>query len=126
MPKTRVWNDHVLEHVETLGDKEIRIKPGAYIDMEWDEAVRLVGQYRAIELDGVGQQKPESMKVLRKEQIEPLWTDDQRVGTKTTTAFTCQACGMSCVDEDHLAGHIQNQHATQQVKRGPGRPPKPA
>jgi len=112
MPKIRVWNDNTVPYEEEFGDNNIKILPGKFLDMEADEAIRFIGQYRQPELDGMGNQLVTSMKMLRKEIIEPLFDDGSGNYLRKATSddFKCNVCGKICVDQEHLDGHINAKH----------------
>jgi len=113
MPQIRVWNDNTLPYEEKFGDLDIKILPGKFLDMEADDATRFCGTYRQPLLDGMGNPKRESMKMLRKEFIEPLFDDGTGSFGKGKTEFKCEACGKVCVDQEHLDGHVAAQHLNQ-------------
>ena len=118
MPKIRVWNDNTVPYTEEFMDEKITILPGKFRDMEADEAVRFVGQYRSIELDGMGNQTVESMKKLRKEIIEPLFDDGSgKFGMKASDDVKCNVCGKMCVDQEHLDGHVNANHLNQMADK---------
>ena len=120
MPKIRIWNDNVHPYTEKFGDEMIKILPGKFLDMEADDAIRFVGTYAPIELDGMGQQKPESYKKLRKEFIEPLFDDgngSSLAKNNPAEAVKCNVCGFQAVDQWHLDGHINACHLDQMADK---------
>lgn len=65
--KVKVWNDN--EHLfaqDFKGDK-IVIPAKGYIEMEWDEAIAFKSYPHPMKFDGMGQQLPESFKMIRVE-----------------------------------------------------------
>ena len=119
MPQIRIWNDNTLPYSEKFMDRDIKILPGKFIDMDADEAIRFLGTYRAPELDGMGQQKPESYKNLRKEIIEPLFDDGtgSQLNKPSQGEFKCLVCGKQCVDEEHLDGHMNANHLNEMADK---------
>ena len=117
----RIWNDNTVAYKEEFGDKMVTILPGKFVDMEADEAVRFMGTYTAIQLDGMGNQKVESMKKLRREIIEPLFDDGSgnylQKKTPASDEFKCTVCGKECMDQEHLDGHINAQHLDDMVDK---------
>lgn len=120
MPKIRIWNDNAHIYTEKFMDREIKILPGKYLDMEADEGIRFLGTYKAPELDGTGQPKPESFKKLRREIIEPLFDD----GTGSSLSkknpgerIVCNVCGFEAVDQWHLDGHINACHLNEMADK---------
>lgn len=120
MPKIRIWNDNSLPYTEKFMDRNIKILPGKYIDMESDEAIRFLGTYRAPELDGMGQQKPESFKMLRKEIIEPLFDDGKGSSLSPknpTEKIKCNVCGYEAINQWELDGHINACHLNEMADK---------
>jgi uncharacterized C2H2 Zn-finger protein len=120
MPKIRVWNDNTVPYTEEFMDEKITILPGKYRDMEADEANRFCGTFgNGIQLDGMGNPTVESMKMLRKEFIEPLFDDGSgKFGMKATSDdFKCNVCGKICIDQEHLDGHVNAQHLNEMADK---------
>ena len=109
MAQIRIWNDNTVPYKETFREREIHILPGKYVDMEADEATQFLGTYCPVEVDGMGNPTRESMKMLRREFIEPLF-DDGTNNFKASDDFKCNVCGKVCVDQEHLDGHINANH----------------
>ena len=120
MPQIRIWNDNSVAYSEKFMDRDIKILPGKYLDMDSDEGIRFLGTYRAPELDGMGQQKIESMKRLRKEIIEPLFDDGAGSSlskSNPTEKIKCNVCGFEAVDQWHLDGHINACHLNEMADK---------
>jgi hypothetical protein len=120
MPQIRIWNDNRVPYEEKFMDRQIKILPGKFVDMDADEGIRFLGTYRNPEFDGMGQQKVESMKMLRKELIEPLFVDDSGsslTAKKPTQAIKCNVCGFEAVDQWHLDGHINACHLNEMADK---------
>ena len=120
MPQIRIWNDNSVAYSEKFMDRDIKILPGKYLDMDSDEGIRFLGTYRAPELDGMGQQKIESMKRLRKEIIEPLFDDGTGSSlskNNPTEKIKCNVCGFEAVDQWHLDGHINACHLNEMADK---------
>ena len=109
MPQIRIWNDNTVPYKELFGDDQINILPGKFIDMEADDGIRFLGTYNQPKFDGMGNPTTESLKMLRKEIIEPLF-DDGTMMPKHDGELTCTVCGKVCVDQEHLDGHINANH----------------
>jgi len=116
MPQIRIWNDNTVPYKERFREQDINILPGKFIDMEADDAIQFLGTYSPIKVDGSGNPTRESMKMLRREFIEPLFDD----GTNSFNAsedFKCNVCGKKCVDQEHLDGHINANHLNEMIDK---------
>ena len=109
MPQIRIWNDNTVPYKETFRERDITILPGKFIDMEADEATQFMGTYSPVKVDGSGNPTRESMKMLRREFIEPLF-DDGTGAKALNDDFKCNVCGKVCVDQEHLDGHVNANH----------------
>lgn len=120
MPQIRIWNDNSVAYSEKFMDRDIKILPGKFLDMDADEGIRFLGTYRAPELDGMGKQKIESMKRLRKEIIEPLFDDGTGSSLSKNNpkeSIKCNVCGFEAVDQWHLDGHINACHLNEMADK---------
>lgn len=68
MSQVKVWNDNNHDLYEKFKGKEYHIPAGKFIKMGRNQAIQFKGQYHPIKLDGMKQQMPETMKILRIEE----------------------------------------------------------
>lgn len=78
--KTKVWNDNRFEHVEDYKGDKIRIPPGGFIEMEYEDARQFAGQFTGIAkkktedydgLGGIGAPDPKFFKMIRVDHVNP-------------------------------------------------------
>lgn len=110
MGYARVWNDNVHPHVEKFKRKEIRIEPKAFVEMEWEDAIEFRGQFTPIEVDGAGQPKATSFKMIRVEKIPETFKEPEK-------EIACQACGMRQESMAALSEHIRQNHVSAMVDK---------
>lgn len=83
MGKYRVYNMHRdgLTHKEVFKGDLITIKAGDYVLMDYEDAVQFKGQFFPIKTDAMGQQTPESYKMIKIESHteEPALSSKQEV-----------------------------------------------
>lgn len=63
--KVKVWNDNEHLFSQEFKGERITIEPKGFIEMEWDEAISFKSYPYPMEFDGMGNQKPESYKMIR-------------------------------------------------------------
>jgi hypothetical protein len=107
----KVWNDNFLPYTEVFEDKKIHIEPQRFIVMDREKAIKFLGTYHYIELDGGGVQKPESYKKLRVERI-----DGKQELDKINT-LKCQGCSFIGTDKKDLDDHITEMHLDQMIDK---------
>ena len=143
MQAVKVWNRNTFEHVEVFKEREIRIKPGQFVEMDRDDAVQFASKFYRPKFDGNGVQLPESFKKI---EIEGKYGNPKPLPLESK--FKCMACGHVCMSARELSVHCEDLHAeevasdeeaeaeiskfqteeqlAEAVKRGPGRPRKEA
>jgi hypothetical protein len=65
--KVKVWNDNVHPFTQDYKGDKVTIPAKGFVEMEWDEAISFKSYPANMEFDGMGQQKPESFKMIRVE-----------------------------------------------------------
>ena|SRR6186713_1996827 len=108
MAQVKVWNDNSYEYKETFKEKEIKIPPHGYVEMEYYDAHEFKGAFKAIQRDGDNQPLPSSFKMIRVEQ--PSIAPDAKVELNL-----CPACKHQGATPKALLEHILAEHADQAV-----------
>jgi len=103
MNTAKVWNDNHLPFKQKFKDDLIEIPAKGYIEMEYDEAVAFKSSPFPMKFDGMGQQKPESFKMIRVE-------GNPSVGNQTI-AYKCQADGSLHPSPEALNAYVQEKFA---------------
>lgn len=103
MSKYRVYNMHRdgLTHKEVFKGDLITIKAGEYILMDYEDAVQFKGQFFPIKMDAMGQQTPESFKMIKIE----CHTEDLSI--KEVKQFVCPMDGKKFNTEAELTAYIE-------------------
>lgn len=65
--KVKVWNDNDHPFTQEFKGETVHIPAKKFIEMEWDEAVSFKSYPHSMKFDGMGQQLPESYKMIRVE-----------------------------------------------------------
>lgn len=72
MAKVKVWNDNVYPFTEAYGKfKGLTIEPGAFVEMDEEEAAEFMACFSPIVKRGDGTDDPRYFKKLRKERLAP-------------------------------------------------------
>lgn len=72
MAKVKVWNDNVYPFTETYGKfKGLTIEPGAFVEMDEEEATEFMAAFSPMVLRGDNTHDPRYFKKLRKERLTP-------------------------------------------------------
>lgn len=108
MQNVRVYNDNIYNHKEKFKGDIIEIGAKKFIEMDFYDAVELLGQYTPIFTDGGGTPLPQSFKKLRIVKPEEFKIEDAK-------SFKCVACGELCESEDLLDIHVNEKHLEQLV-----------
>ena len=88
MPQVKVWNDNKYEHVETFKNEEIRILPGDFITMDYNDAIDFKGRFTGLKMLGPNNPDPRGFKMIRvDEPTEPIVKEDKNVFHATGKAF---------------------------------------
>jgi hypothetical protein len=97
----KVWNDNSFPFTQKYQDQIINVPAKGYVEMPWDDAHQFLGLFFQPVYDGMGQQKPDSFKMLRVEGQSPQAQAQTQV---------CAACGDEFTSEDRLNAHIDRHH----------------
>lgn len=66
MAKVKVWNDNVHDHTETFKGRKITIPAKQFVEMDWEEAVELKGQFTPMApADAPEREKSKFYKMIR-------------------------------------------------------------
>lgn len=125
MALVKVWNDNSVAFSQLYRDVEIKIPAKGFIEMEYDEAIGFKSYPMAMKFDGMGQQLPESMKMIR---VDPR----PETEPSAVVMFKCHKDGSLHASkaelERYLAdfdeGVFADPAGAQAVKNKGGRPPK--
>lgn len=112
MAKWRVWNRHPngLTHTEKFKEREISIKAGEYVLMDYEEAVQFRGQFFPMKKDAQGAPDPRGFKCI---QIEKH--DDQTDETKTSE-FVCHFDGAKFPSQSLLDAYVKQNYSEHSFK----------
>lgn len=109
MARVRVYNENVCEHVEAFKGQTICIPSKGYHEMEDEDAVLFLGQFKTPKFNKGGIQTQESKKMLRIEVIngqEKAKEQDQHV---------CHKCGFVAKNQAGLLAHIRANHVESMI-----------
>ena len=92
MAKVKVWNDNQFEHVEEFKGKKISIAPGAFVEMDYFDAVDFKGQFIPPKMRGPNDPDPRFFKKIRVEEpTEAVIKEDPNVFHATGKKFESEA-----------------------------------
>lgn len=95
MALVKVWNDNTYPHTEKFKGKVISLQPGEYIEMDYEEAQELLGQFTPRVKRGDGTDDPKYFKMLRAEK--------PAVSVVQDSALINHADGARAVTKEELA-----------------------
>lgn len=121
MNSVKIWNRNTFAYFENFKGEAIKIGPGGYTKMDYNEAVLFLGTFRNPEYSKSGIQKPESFKWLE------IDKDDKRAyfeqarsnleDEKAEKVFACHACMKEFRTKNGLLKHIKDKHQTDMVDK---------
>lgn len=128
MNLAKVWNDNHLDFVGSFKGEKVHIPAKSFIEMEYDEAISFKSYPHPMQFDGMGQQKPESFKMIR--------VEGKRDDGNVTVAYRCHADGSLHASPEALNAYVQAKSfqpsqatdgglphlSVKNEVRGPGRP----
>jgi hypothetical protein len=94
----RVLNENIYPYEEMFRERLIRIEPQAHIEMDEDEAMYFLGQFRFPVRDGQGRPDPKHFKKLK---IHP--EDLKKLREKGESSLVCHANGQKATTPEELA-----------------------
>lgn len=112
MAQWRVYNVHKdgLTHREKFRDEMIEIKAGEYVLMDYEDAVLFRGQYFPMKFDGMNQQIPESMKMIK------LMPDEAGAVPEVKMKFVCQRDGKEFPSQAELDAYTKGRYGDEVFK----------
>lgn len=102
MAMAKVWNDNVIDHVESFKGKKYIIPSKGFIEMDAEEAILFRGQFFAPKFDKGGIQTVESKKRIRVETKEDV--------REKAPQHVCMKCGHEAPSAASLNRHIKANH----------------
>jgi hypothetical protein len=97
MSKVKLWNDNVHPHTEDFKGIKITIPAGSYVEMDWEEAVELKGQFTPMApADAPESEKAKYYKMLRIDGSASVSADP----------LTCHADGTKAENESELKAKL--------------------
>jgi len=108
MTKWRVYNVHPkgLTHKENFKGDLIEIRAGAYVLMDYDDAVQFKSQYFPIFMDAQDQQDVKSYKCLK------LEADDKEIEAEPIKLmYVCHFDGKTFETKEMLEAYVNTEHA---------------
>lgn len=115
----KVHNRNKFDHKEKFRDKDIFIKAGGHISMDYDEANRFLGQMFPPKFDKGGVQLATSFKWLEidkddRKRVELILRNESE--EKAKRIFVCMACGEEFGSKSALMSHSKKKHEDILVK----------
>lgn len=107
----KVWNRNVHPFKQQLGETKYQIGAGEYVELDEDEADRLVKAFSPIRVDYDGNAKAESFKMLEIDKDDLARNRSKRDNKGKTGTYICQACGYVAANKWELNGHSMEMHA---------------
>lgn len=106
----KVWNDNVHPFKQKIAENMYSIPAKGYIEMDQDEADKLLKAFSPIEVDYDNRPLPTSYKMLRIDE-DDLKKVRMRSEAKTKGgSYICQACGYVASNKWELDGHSLDMH----------------
>jgi len=105
MAKAKVWNDNKHDLTDTWRGKEIFIKAGEHVIMDYEEADLYKKNYKAPMFNVDGGHDPRGFKMVRVEEIKA-----PKPEAEVSKDYLCQACGYNGLSKWDLEGHINELH----------------
>ncbi len=106
----KVWNKNVHPFTQKLNEKTYTIPAQEYIELDEEEADRLVKAYSPIKVDYDGNALPISYKMLEVDKDDLKKAREKRENRTRTGNYVCQACGYVAANKWELNGHSLDQH----------------
>ncbi len=108
--QVRVWNDNQYPFSQTIAEKLYKIEPRDYIEMDEEEADKLLKTFSPIEVDYDGRPTPRSYKMLRIDKDDLARNRAKRANKNKSGTYLCQACGYVAANQWELNGHTEAEH----------------
>lgn len=109
----RVWNDNVHPFQQKIGETMYKIPAGQCVEMDEDEADKLLKTYSPIIADYDGRPVATSFKKLRIDEEDIRKNNDRKEARHKAGSYVCQACGYVASNKWELNGHTQAEHPDQ-------------
>lgn len=109
----KVWNDNTYPFKQNLHNVEYKIPAGEYIELDEEEADKLLKAFSPIKVDYDGRALPSSYKKLRIDKEDKEKAIRSREARGKTGHYVCQACGYIASNKWELNGHVQDLHKDQ-------------
>lgn len=109
----KVWNRNVHPFKQVIKDVEYKIPAQSYIEIDFDDASKLVKSFSPIKVDFDDNPLPESYKMLEIDKADMAKMRDLAMNKAKGGNYLCQACGYVCANKWELKGHIMSEHANQ-------------
>lgn len=106
MSQVKVWNDNHLDFKQIWKGDSIFIPAKSYIEMDFEEANSFKCASYPMKFDGMGQQLPESYKMIR---VEGNPADHIKASGK----YKCQLDGQTFESQEALNAHIRDNYLDQ-------------
>ena len=110
----KVWNDNIHPYEEKFKGNFIRIEPGKFIEMEYDEAKLFLGTFVPIVRGGDDRPDPVYFKRLRLDQDDVIEVRNFRAGLVDSDdkekVYMCHACTKELRTKTGLERHIKDKH----------------
>jgi len=111
--QVRVWNDNQHPFTQELAEKVYKIGPRECLEMDEEEADRLLKAFSPIEVDYDGKPTPRSYKMLRLDPEDLARNKAKKANKSRSGTYLCQACGYVAANQWELNGHTEAEHKDQ-------------
>jgi len=106
----KVHNLNIYDFKQKIGDDEYKIKAGGYIELEEDDANKLVKRMFPMQFDANNQQTPQSFKKLKIDEDDLKRVRALRENKAKSGNYVCMLCGYVASNKWELNGHSLDQH----------------
>ena len=115
----KVYNKNIYEYREVFRDKEYVVPANGFIELDYEEAIKFLGQMSKFKRAKDGTQDPRTFKWLvmdeaDKKRVELFLRNEQE--EKAKKVFVCHACGKEFMSKKKLLNHAEEEHADIMVK----------
>ena len=108
--RVKVWNDNVHPFKQVIGEEKYDIQAGKYIELDIEDANKLVKTYSPVLVNYDNKPKPESYKMLRIDESDLRKISEKREVKNKSGSYLCQACGYIASNKYELNGHVLAEH----------------
>lgn len=108
--QVKVWNDNTYPFRQDIAGNVYSIPAKSFVEMDEEEADRLVKAFSPIKVDYDGNALPQSYKMLRIDADDLKRARSKRDNRAKSGSYVCQACGYVAANKWELNGHTLELH----------------